>query len=344
MIPAAFDYVRADSADDAIALLGEHGDDAKLLAGGHSLLPLMKLRLATPSVLIDVGRLSDLSYIRDDGDHIAIGALTRHRDVETRECCAAARAAAGRRPPATSAIRRSATAARSAARSPTATRPPTCRPSSSRSGATLVVTGPGGERADRRRRVLHRASSRPRSLPTSSSPRSACPRCPAPGGRSRSSTVGPRTGPSSASPSVAPTTAPPASGSSTWARRRCGRPASSRPLAGGRRCGRRRRRRRRRHRTAAPTSTPRPSTAATRSRARPPGARGGRGLLSRRSRRRGRPRRRLARPRTGTWPTRAWRRLSSSLCACTGRCCSRARPGVGKTEVAKVWPAGPAAS
>jgi carbon-monoxide dehydrogenase medium subunit len=83
VIPASFDYVRADSADAAVALLTEHGDEAKLLAGGHSLLPLMKLRLATPSVLIDVGRLRDLSYINDAGDHIAIGALTRHRDVET---------------------------------------------------------------------------------------------------------------------------------------------------------------------------------------------------------------------------------------------------------------------
>lgn len=83
MIPAAFDYVRASSADEAIALLGEHGDEAKLLAGGHSLVPLMKLRLAQPSVLIDIGRVNDLSYIRDAGDHIAIGALTRHMDVET---------------------------------------------------------------------------------------------------------------------------------------------------------------------------------------------------------------------------------------------------------------------
>jgi carbon-monoxide dehydrogenase medium subunit len=82
MIPAAFDYVRAGSADEAVSLLGQHGDEAKLLAGGHSLLPLMKLRLATPSVLVDVGRLSDLSYVRDGGDHVAIGALTRHRDVE----------------------------------------------------------------------------------------------------------------------------------------------------------------------------------------------------------------------------------------------------------------------
>ena len=83
VIPAAFDYVRAGSAEEAIALLGEHGDDAKLLAGGHSLLPLMKLRLAQPSVLIDVGRLRDLSYVRDGGDHVAVGALTRHHDLHT---------------------------------------------------------------------------------------------------------------------------------------------------------------------------------------------------------------------------------------------------------------------
>lgn len=83
MIPAAFDYVRAGSADEAVGLLAEHGDDAKLLAGGMSLLPLMKLRLAVPAVLVDVGRVGDLSYVRDAGDHLAIGALTRHRELET---------------------------------------------------------------------------------------------------------------------------------------------------------------------------------------------------------------------------------------------------------------------
>jgi carbon-monoxide dehydrogenase medium subunit len=83
VIPAAFDYVRAGSAEEAVSLIGQHGEDAKFLAGGHSLLPLMKLRLAQPSVLVDIGRVSDLSYIRDGGDHVAIGALTRHRDVET---------------------------------------------------------------------------------------------------------------------------------------------------------------------------------------------------------------------------------------------------------------------
>jgi aerobic carbon-monoxide dehydrogenase medium subunit len=88
MIPAAFDYVRAGSAAEAISLLGEHGDDAKLLAGGHSLLPLMKLRLATPSVLVDIGRVSDLAYIRTEGDEVRIGALTRHCDVETSDVLA----------------------------------------------------------------------------------------------------------------------------------------------------------------------------------------------------------------------------------------------------------------
>lgn len=83
MFPAAFDYKRPESAAEAISLVSEFGDEAKFLAGGHSLLPLMKLRLAQPTVLIDIGRLADLSYIRDAGDHIAIGALTRHKDVET---------------------------------------------------------------------------------------------------------------------------------------------------------------------------------------------------------------------------------------------------------------------
>jgi carbon-monoxide dehydrogenase medium subunit len=83
VIPAPFDYVEADSADAAIAALTEHGDESKLIAGGHSLIPLMRFRLANPSVLIDIGRLSDLSYINDGGDHVAIGALATHRMLET---------------------------------------------------------------------------------------------------------------------------------------------------------------------------------------------------------------------------------------------------------------------
>jgi carbon-monoxide dehydrogenase medium subunit len=83
MIPAPFDYVRADSAEAALSALAEHGDEAKLLAGGQSLLPLMKLRLAVPSFVVDVSRASDLSFVKDEGDVLAIGALTRHHDVAT---------------------------------------------------------------------------------------------------------------------------------------------------------------------------------------------------------------------------------------------------------------------
>jgi carbon-monoxide dehydrogenase medium subunit len=82
MIPSPFTYKRATSADEALELAAEYGEDAKFLAGGHSLLPLMKLRLAAPEVLIDLGGIRDLSYIRDEGDHISIGALTRHHDVQ----------------------------------------------------------------------------------------------------------------------------------------------------------------------------------------------------------------------------------------------------------------------
>ncbi|MDX6455898.1 MAG: aerobic carbon-monoxide dehydrogenase medium subunit [Gaiellaceae bacterium] len=80
MIPAPFDYEVAESVEHAISLLGSR-DDTKVLAGGHSLLPLLRLRLARPSLLVDVGRLDDLSYVREAGDSIAIGALTRHHDV-----------------------------------------------------------------------------------------------------------------------------------------------------------------------------------------------------------------------------------------------------------------------
>ena len=82
MIPASFDYEVADSVGHALSLLGER-DDAKLLAGGHSLLPLLRLRVMRPSLLVDLGRLEELSYVRDSGDVIAIGALTRHHDVAT---------------------------------------------------------------------------------------------------------------------------------------------------------------------------------------------------------------------------------------------------------------------
>ena len=80
MIPASFDYEAPKTLDEAFALLSKN-EDAKLLAGGHSLLPAMKLRLAAPSVLVDLSRVPGLSYIREAGDKIAIGAMTTHADV-----------------------------------------------------------------------------------------------------------------------------------------------------------------------------------------------------------------------------------------------------------------------
>jgi carbon-monoxide dehydrogenase medium subunit len=82
MIPAPFDYEVAESVGHALTLLGER-EDAKLLAGGHSLLPVLRLRVARSSLLVDVGRLEELSYIRERGDTLAIGALTRHHDLAT---------------------------------------------------------------------------------------------------------------------------------------------------------------------------------------------------------------------------------------------------------------------
>jgi carbon-monoxide dehydrogenase medium subunit len=81
MIPVGFSYRRASTVDEAVGLLGEYGDEAKLLAGGHSLLPLMKFRLAAPEVLVDIAGLPDLRYVRTDGDTVAIGALARYHDL-----------------------------------------------------------------------------------------------------------------------------------------------------------------------------------------------------------------------------------------------------------------------
>ncbi len=80
-VPAPFDYRRATSVDDAIALLTELGPESRVIAGGHSLLPMMKLRLAAPEHLVDINDLSDLAYVRREGDEIRIGAMTRHRDL-----------------------------------------------------------------------------------------------------------------------------------------------------------------------------------------------------------------------------------------------------------------------
>jgi aerobic carbon-monoxide dehydrogenase medium subunit len=81
VIPAPFDYEVAESAEHAVELLGSR-DDAKLLAGGHSLIPLLRLRFARPALLVDIGRVDELRYVRDAGEQLAIGALTRHHDLQ----------------------------------------------------------------------------------------------------------------------------------------------------------------------------------------------------------------------------------------------------------------------
>ena len=82
MIPGAFDYYSPTTLDEALALLGEHGDEAKILAGGQSLIPAMRFRLAVPEKLIDINQLTDLAYIREVNGHLAIGALTRESALE----------------------------------------------------------------------------------------------------------------------------------------------------------------------------------------------------------------------------------------------------------------------
>jgi aerobic carbon-monoxide dehydrogenase medium subunit len=80
-VPAPFEYTRATSVEHALELLSQLGDEARIIAGGHSLLPMMKLRLAFPEYLIDINDLTELSYLREEGGEVRIGALTRHREL-----------------------------------------------------------------------------------------------------------------------------------------------------------------------------------------------------------------------------------------------------------------------
>ena len=75
MIPANFDYLRVDSVEGALSALQEHGDEAKLIAGGHSLLPLMKFRLSAPAYLVDINRLDDLKYVKEEDDHLVLSLI-----------------------------------------------------------------------------------------------------------------------------------------------------------------------------------------------------------------------------------------------------------------------------
>ena len=141
---SAFHYHRAASVEDALALLERH-EDAKLLAGGHSLIPSMKLRLATPGALIDIGRLSELDFIRDDGGGVAIGAATTHHTIE-------ASGMVGRQAPLLAQaaavigdvqVRNMGTIGGSVAHADPAADYPAALLAS---GAGIVVRGPGGER------------------------------------------------------------------------------------------------------------------------------------------------------------------------------------------------------
>lgn len=82
MIPSAFDYVAPSTLDEAVRALADAGEDAKVLAGGQSLLPVLRMRLATPTVLIDLGKIAELRGVREDGDTLVIGAMTTHYDVQ----------------------------------------------------------------------------------------------------------------------------------------------------------------------------------------------------------------------------------------------------------------------
>ncbi len=144
MIPAPFEYARAGSVDEAIQLLGSN-EDAKILAGGHSLLPLMRLRFARPALIVDIDRLSELEYIRDGGDHVEIGALTRMHDLANselvrNECPLMAHTAGLVGDPQ---VRHRGTIGGSVAHSDPASDPPTTLLAL---GATCVMQGPDGTR------------------------------------------------------------------------------------------------------------------------------------------------------------------------------------------------------
>ncbi len=146
MIPAAFDYVRAGSVEEALAALAEHGDDAKLMAGGHSLIPLMRYRLVTPGVVVDVGNLNgDLRGISVADGTVRVGALTRHSELEhsaelADACPMLAHVASMVGDPA---VRHRGTLGGSLAHADPASDLPAAVLAL---GATLVARGPGGER------------------------------------------------------------------------------------------------------------------------------------------------------------------------------------------------------
>ena len=145
MIPAKFDYVRPASVGDAVRALDEGGEDAKVIAGGQSLLPLLRLRLAYPELLVDVGGLGELRGVRDEGDTLLIGAATTHddvmRDPVIAEHCGLIAQAAGL--VADPAVRHRATICGALAHADPAADMPAVMVTL---GATMIARGPGGER------------------------------------------------------------------------------------------------------------------------------------------------------------------------------------------------------
>jgi CO/xanthine dehydrogenase FAD-binding subunit len=198
MIPAQFDYVAPTSLAEAVTALGEAGEDAKILAGGQSLIPVLRLRLAFPTVLVDLGKVDELRGVRDDGDALLIGAMTRHSDVLEDPLV---RQYAGLLAEATATVADPAVRHRGTFGGALAHADPAgdLAAVALALDAELVAEGPGGGAASRL------ASSswttwRPRCRRTRSWRRSGCPSSRAPGATAtRSSTGWPRPGRSSAS-------------------------------------------------------------------------------------------------------------------------------------------------
>ena len=198
MIPAAFDYVAPTTVEEALSALAEHGDEAKIIAGGQSLLPVLRMRLNAPEMVIDLGRIDSLRGVRDDGDAIVIGAMTPHSRRRVGPARRRARRtgdqggrAPRRRPgPAPRHVRRRAGARR-----------PGRRPRRSGTGAGCAVRDRRvGRHPDRRGAATSSStSSRPRSATTRSSPRSGSPSTRAGARTTRSSSGSPTSGRSSRS-------------------------------------------------------------------------------------------------------------------------------------------------
>ena len=146
MIPASFDYHAPKTLPEALALLGQLGDEAKILSGGQSLLPLLKLRFAQPAHLVDIGRIPGLDYIKEEGGVLKIGALVREAAARglRRSCGRGTRSSPTPRP--SSPTRSCATWPPCAATSPTAIPPTTTPPPCSPSGPRWWLTGPKGTR------------------------------------------------------------------------------------------------------------------------------------------------------------------------------------------------------